>query len=110
MMRSLISNFRSQNYSTLPKEAIIYLDKETIVCWHPEQPFPYKYSRPLPKERIPKTMLQIGRQEINEAYELKTEQQIADELAQLTQTTKHRWFPRSRDKKAKKTPRERKYM
>lgn len=111
MMRSLIfSNLRSRNCSTLPKEAIIYLNRETIVCWHPEQPFPYKYSKPLPKEIVPKSMLQIGKQEVIEAYDRKPRFQIADELAQLTQTTKHRWFPRARNKKAKKTPRERKYM
>lgn len=111
LMRSLVfPHLRNKNYSTLPKEAIIYLDKQTIVCWHPEQHFPYECSKPLSEKKESKSVLRIGKKEIHDAFEAKTVEKIADELALLTQTTKHRWFPRSRDKKAKKTLRERKYL
>ena len=110
LMRSLVSsNPHSRNFSTLPPEVIIHLDKQTIVCWHPEQPFPYEFSKPLPEKKEP-SVLNVGQKEIDEMFRELKPAAIADELAKLTQTTKHRWFPRSRDRKAKKTKPDREYL
>lgn len=110
-MRSLVaSNLRVKNYSTLPPEVIIHLDKNTIVCWHPEQPFPYECTKPLPEKKEPATALKVGHKEFSQVFRQSTPAAIAEELAKLTQTTKHRWFPRSRDKRAKKTKPDREYL
>ena len=111
LIRQLVSfNLRVKNYSTLPPEVVIHLDKDTIVCWHPEQPFPYECSKPLPERKESNAVLKVGFEEVNEMFRQTTPQAIAEELAKITQTTKHRWFPRSRDKRAKKTNPDRKYL
>lgn len=86
---------------------------KTIVAWHPDTPFPYEHTKPLPKtvasqssEIIKETALQTAMS----AFKNKHPEIARQELMQLTHTTKHRWFPRARDKKAKKTAMDRPYL
>lgn len=88
-------------------------DGSTIVAWHPKSEFPYDCTRPLPEEiavestSVLKTKLTP---ELLSIFNKKSPEQARQELMDLTHTCKHRWFPRSRDKKAKKTPMEREYL
>jgi len=45
-----------------------------------------------------------------QAFKSKHPEVARQELMQLTHTTKHRWFPRARDRKAKQTPMDRPYL
>jgi large subunit ribosomal protein L42 len=86
-------------------------DGSTIVCWHPEPYVPYECSRPLPEEQPTHSTLQIqSLDEVRSVFKEKKQEFVRQELMALTHTTKHRWFPRSRDKYAKKTPVDRDYL
>lgn len=109
------TNFRRiATYPTDSKEEMTVTDDGgIIVCWHPEKPFPYECSKPLPEE-IPvqsKTILKMeDKEEIYRVFRHKSEELVRRELMNITYTTKHRWFPRSRDAKAKKTKPNRPYL
>lgn len=101
----------TRKYSQLPPELVVFYDDKLTLCWHPEKPFPYECSRPIPpKVSPPETPLKIGEKEIEVLYRKKDKLQIVEELAKLTYTCKHRWFIRPRDKKAKKTPKDRPWL
>ncbi|KAK2582061.1 hypothetical protein KPH14_002766 [Odynerus spinipes] len=99
-------------YSTLPPEIVVFTDKDMIICWHPNQGFPYEYSQPILEEvkAGPNTVLKIGEKDVSDIFRKKKDSDVIEELSKLTFTTKHRWFPRSRDKKAKKTEPDRPYL
>ncbi|KAH8402152.1 hypothetical protein KR009_010163 [Drosophila setifemur] len=85
----------------------------TIVAWHPDTPLPYEKSLPLPKIAEAQTSAVVKETALNsamKAFKSKHPEVARQELMQLTHTTKHRWFPRARDKKAKKTPMDRPYL
>lgn len=88
-------------------------DGSTFVSWHPKQDFPYECTRPLPETlqqqetSVLKTKLTP---ELLEVLRKKTPDQARQELMSITHTTKHRWFPRARDRRAKKTPVNREYL
>jgi len=110
-LRSCVYSVRHAKYSTLPSEAVIFTeDDNMIVCWHPEQPFPYECSLPLPEEKPDTSVLRIGEKDIKDIFWQKKPYQVVEELANITYTTKHRWYSRSKDKKAKKTERNRPYL
>ncbi|KRT80076.1 hypothetical protein AMK59_6620 [Oryctes borbonicus] len=48
--------------------------------------------------------------QLQEVFNKKSPEIARQELMNITYTTKHRWFPRARDKKAKKTPMDREYL
>ncbi|XP_035735272.1 39S ribosomal protein L42, mitochondrial-like [Vespa mandarinia] len=99
------------SYSTLPPEVVVFTDKDMIICWHPDQGFPYEYSKPIEEEvSISNAVLKIGEKDIEDVFKQKNQDDVIAELAKLTFTTKHRWYPRSRDKKAKKTEPDRPYL
>lgn len=100
-----------RSYSKIPSELVVFMDDNMVVCWHPEQPFPYEYSKPLPV-KLPesKSVLKIGGKEIKEVFRKENKALLPEELAKLTYTAKHTWYPRARDKKAKKTIPDRPYM
>lgn len=106
----------SRQYSSsakLPPELVIPLNKEMIVCWHPEKEFPYEYSLPLPEEKeLPSnSVLCIGKKEISDAFYKKRMDDVIEKLAKITYTTKHRWYPESkRKRRSRKTERERTYL
>ncbi|PSN38916.1 hypothetical protein C0J52_11863 [Blattella germanica] len=86
-------------------------DGSTIVCWHPEPHFPYECSRPLPDIQETHSLLKVQNlDEVRSVFKEKKEEFVRQELMNITYTTKHRWFPRSRDKYAKNTPPDREYL
>lgn len=102
---------RIANFSSLPSEAVIFSeDDQSIICWHPEVPFPYEYSKPLPLEEPKSTGLL--KYDAKDMYKLqfKNDAVKAEALGAMTFTCKHRWFPRARDKRAKKTLPDRPYL
>jgi large subunit ribosomal protein L42 len=95
----------------LEEQIAVTDDGSTIVCWHPEPRFPYECSRPLPPEQETHATLKVqSLDEVRSVFVEKKQEFIRQELMNLTYTTKHRWFPRSRDKYAKNTPPDREYL
>lgn len=87
-------------------------DNTTFVAWHPEIEFPYECSKPIPPKAVPSSSL-IKEEALNTAttaFINKNPEIAREELSRITYTTKHRWFPRDRDKRAKKTPMDREYL
>lgn len=111
-IRACVHSARYARYSTLPSEAVIFMEDDMMVtCWHPEKPFPYECSLPLPENKHEdNSVLRVGEKDIAEIFKKKKDFMVIDELTKLTYTTKHKWFPRSRDKKAKKTEPDRPYL
>ncbi|XP_054009668.1 39S ribosomal protein L42, mitochondrial [Hylaeus anthracinus] len=106
-----ISNKRCLSTNKLPPEIVVPINKEMIVCWHPQQDFPYEYSLPLPeKQQMSNSVLCIGEKEIAEVFIHKKKDEIIEQLAKMTYTTKHRWYPRCRDKRRRHTDAERPYL
>ncbi|XP_012278550.1 39S ribosomal protein L42, mitochondrial [Orussus abietinus] len=102
---------RNVNYSMLPSQVVVVADDDTIVCWHPEETFPYECSKPLPEAKPgSNSVLKIGENEINSVFRKVNPELAPQMLAKITFTTKHRWYPRSRDRKAKKTEPNRPYL
>jgi large subunit ribosomal protein L42 len=88
-------------------------DKSAFFAWHPKPTFPYEFTRPLPTKLEQKSATMLKEQSIEAAkvaFKLKHPEFSRAELMRVTFTSKHRWFPRARDKKAKKTPMDRKYL
>jgi len=95
----------------LEEQITVTDDGSTIVCWHPEPRFPYECSFPLPAEQETHATLKIqSLDEVRSVFLEKKQEFVRQELMSLTYTTKHRWFPRSRDKYAKNTPPDREYL
>ncbi|XP_008543362.1 39S ribosomal protein L42, mitochondrial [Microplitis demolitor] len=112
LFRSLRNYCHRRNYSDKPDELIIFKN-DMAICWHPEPKFPYECSKPLPKVITPpKSILKTSEEEAFKMFTRpeKPPEVMADELAKMTYTTKHIWFPRARDKKAKKTEPDRPYL
>lgn len=87
-------------------------DGTTFVAWHPNVDFPYEFSRPLPPAKEPTSSL-IRDEAVAtamRAFGEKHPQMAVDELARTTFTCKHKWYPRSRDRRAKKTSMDREYL
>jgi len=90
-------------------------DKAAFFAWHPKKPFPYELTRPLPVKQETKSQSVLKEEAIEKAqtaFSLKRPEFSRAELARLTFTTVHRWFPKARSKKwnYKKTPMDRKYL
>lgn len=86
---------------------------KTIVAWHPEPDYPYEFTKPLPVASEKQSVSLLKEESLNSAmsaFKDKKPEVAREELMRLTHTTKHRWFPRSRDKRAKKTPMDRPYL
>lgn len=115
LIKIIPSNIRLcvRTIGTRPYKIVSTDDKTTFVAWHPKEDFPHEYTKPIPKllieedESILKTQLTP---QIKEVFNKKTSEEARQELMNITFTTKHKWFPRSRDKKAKKTPMDREYL
>lgn len=92
---------------------VVTNDGSTIVAWHPKRDFPYECTRPLPEETVVETTSVLKTSltpELLSIFNKKTPEQARQELMDITHTCKHRWFPRARNKRAKKTPMEREYL
>lgn len=111
----IFGNVHCRYFSTkLSNHGIILTDDaSTYIAWHPKTDFPYKCTKPLPNETeqqndsILKTQVTPQMMEI---FKKKTPEMARQELMNITHTTKHRWFPRARDKKSKKTSMDREYL
>ncbi|XP_067012206.1 large ribosomal subunit protein mL42 [Anabrus simplex] len=104
--RALFASKNSEEYVVMSD------DGSTIVCWHPEPTFPYECSRPLPdvaQEQF--SVLNVPyKSGVSSVMKKKSDEAVRQELMKITHTTKHRWFPRSRDKYFKKIPVDREYL
>ena len=113
---NVIKQFSRRDASKLIAEIedpiVVTDDGSTIVCWHPEKMFPYQCTKPMPELlNRQQTVLKTTKQEAMKLMSKKRpDKEIVDEMAQLTHTTFHKWYPRSRDKKAKKTPKDREFL
>lgn len=90
-------------------------DQTAFFAWHPKQEFPYEYTRPLPTklEQTNRSLLkETAIESARTAFKLDKPEFARAELMKITSTTKHRWFPRARDKKFnyKETPMDRRYL
>lgn len=88
-------------------------DRTTLVAWHPKNDFPYECTKPLPEKKLIESTSVLKTAvtpELLSVFHKKTPEQARQELMNITFTTKHRWFPRARDKRAKKTPMDREYL
>lgn len=88
-------------------------DKSTFVAWHPDVEFPYEFSKPIPKKAeisssavIEESAMRVAQRAFKTAHPEVARQ----ELQRLTFTTKHKWYPRARDRKAKKTEMDRPFL
>ena len=88
-------------------------DKTTFVAWHPDVEFPYEFSKPIPvkvENSSSSVINESAMKDAQRAFKSLHPEVARQELQKLTYTTKHRWFPRARDKKAKKTEMDRPYL
>ncbi|EDW70090.1 large ribosomal subunit protein mL42 [Drosophila virilis] len=98
---------------TLVDSVAVTRNGKTIVAWHPDTPFPYEHTKPLPtivENQTSEVIKEAALKTAMNAFKNKHPEVARQELMRLTHTTKHRWFPRARDKKAKKTPMDRPYL
>ncbi|CAH1397811.1 unnamed protein product [Nezara viridula] len=101
----------SINVTAIDDPIVVTDDGSTIVCWHPEKMYPYEFTKPMPENISHPRILKTSKEEAMKLVSKKpTDMEIARECASLTNTTFHRWLPRSRDKKAKKTLPDRPYL
>jgi len=99
-------------FREVPEEKIVMADNgSTIVCWHPEQSFPYEHSLPLPTKScdVNQVLKESMQDDVKELLQTKPQFQ-REYLMKVTSTTKHRWFPRPGKKFAKKTSPDREYL
>lgn len=86
-------------------------DGSTIVCWHPEQPFPYEHSKPIvrpdPELKESDSALKVQVRLDHKHRYRQLNKPPFEELQEITYTTKHQWYPNSKDKYAKKLTRPR---
>lgn len=70
-------------------------DASTIVCYHPEDQFPYECSKPLPEDKVlDNSVLRVQNKEnLYEVFSKPNNQLVQQELMKMTYTTKHRWVP-----------------
>ncbi|CAH2239486.1 jg21493 [Pararge aegeria aegeria] len=111
LLRPLVAhpiNIIARNYHKI----VITDDGSTIVALHREVEFPYEFSKPLPEEvQHDKSVLRMNDyDEVRRVFKDLKPEIVRQQLASLTLTTTHRWFPRARDKKAKKTEMNRTYL
>lgn len=87
-------------------------DCSLFVAWHPTSEFPYEHSLPLPPPTIATSTLLKDEaiQTAMQAFSNKRPEIARLELMKLTNTSKHTWKPRQRDRRAKKTPPDREYL
>lgn len=126
LFQRILSNVRAKQFIHLPariqlyssfenKERVVVTDDgSTIVCWHPEKPFPYECSRPIPEAVNEDTNSVLKVQNLSAVYDVfkpKSEEQTREELMKLTSTNKHIWFPKGKKHyKKKPVPRKREYL
>lgn len=111
ILRSLVTK-RPALVARSYNKIVVTDDGSTIVALHKEPEFPYKFSRPLPEEiKDDSSVLKMNDiNEIKRVFKSMSPEMARQQLCSATLTTKHRWFPRARDKKAKKGEMNRPYL
>lgn len=96
----------------LVDEVVTLKNNTAFLALHPTVDFPYEKSRPLPPASAPSSSLikDTVSQNAMRAFGAKHPEVARKELMAATFTCKHRWFPRSRDKKRKPQPTDREYL
>ncbi|CAL1292525.1 unnamed protein product [Larinioides sclopetarius] len=91
-------------YSTVKDKSswvVLTNNGQTICCWHPEEAPPYEHTRPLPEIepelREGDSVLKVQYRR-DAKYRFKPDGPTNEELAKMTYTTKHRWFPNNEKK------------
>lgn len=87
-------------------------DNTTFIAWHPTNVFQYQHSLPLKPNSIQNNAL-LKDEAIRtamQAFGNKRPEIAQRELMKITNTSKHTWKPRQRDRKAKKTSMDREYL
>lgn len=73
-------------------------DSSVVVCWHPENSFPYELSRPITKKELKKpsdSILKVqSSKELLSLLKPKREDLVRQELVAITYTLKHIWVPK----------------
>lgn len=103
----------ASKYSNPPERIVVNAEGNTFIAYHPEKPFPYECTKPItPKvvEESNTVLRTVLSPELKQIFKKKTPEVARQELMAITHTTKHRWFPRARDKRAKKTEPDREYL
>lgn len=98
---------------SLVESIAVSKDQQAFFAWHPKKEIPYEFTRPLPQATEQTTVSLMKEEKLEEAmkaYKHEYPDNVREQLSKLTFTTKHRWFPRSRDRLAKKTEMDRKYL
>jgi len=76
-------------------DAVFYHPQHNMyVCWHPEVPFPYEMSKPIPLDS-PSTDSSLKIQAlvpVREVFRKKYEKVMIQELMKLTYTAKYKWM------------------
>ncbi|KFM79225.1 39S ribosomal protein L42, mitochondrial, partial [Stegodyphus mimosarum] len=76
-------------------------DGKIICCWHPEEAPPYEHTKPLPKmdpEFLEGDSVLKVQYRRDAKYRFKPDGPTIPELAKMTYTTKHRWYPNNEKK------------
>jgi len=93
---------KSDKDKVIPDEAVFYHPQHNMyVCWHPEVPFPYEMSKPIPLD-APSTDSSLKIQAlvpVREAFRKKHEKVMIQELMKLTYTAKYKWMGKHGRKK-----------
>ncbi|XP_068626849.1 large ribosomal subunit protein mL42 [Battus philenor] len=108
-----VLNFSSKNVVARNYNKIVITDDgSTIVALHRDKEFPYEFSKPLPQENKQNDgiLKMSDYNEVKRVFKAMKPEMARKQLSSLTLTTEHRWFPRARDKKAKKTEMNRPYL
>ncbi|XP_077287221.1 mitochondrial ribosomal protein L42 [Arctopsyche grandis] len=92
-------------------------DGTTAVALHPETNLnvPYDDTQPMPMpmasvDSINDSPLRLRPEQARKVFITENVEEGRRQLAKLTLTTIHKWYPRSRDRRAKKTPMDRRYL
>ncbi|XP_074645196.1 large ribosomal subunit protein mL42-like [Tubulanus polymorphus] len=93
---------------TFPNPAIVLSkDGATVVCWHPEEEFPYELTKPLPRS-VPEmeegdSLLKVQYLE-KDKFEGKPMEVVNRELAEMFYTSRHPWDIKPQKKRIKPNP------
>lgn len=91
------SSFIRKDTDDIKNGIVVTRDGSTIVCWHPEEPFPYEFSKPLPEEQpteVSSVLKVQNKDEIMSVFKEKPQQFVIQDLCKITFTSKHRWAKR----------------
>ncbi|GFR13619.1 39S ribosomal protein L42, mitochondrial [Trichonephila clavata] len=103
-LQNIVPTHNHLSYSTVKDRnswVVLSKDSQTICCWHPEEAPPYEHTKPLPeiepelREGDSVLKLQYRR---DAKYRFQPDGPTIPELAKLTYTTKHRWYPNNEKK------------